>query len=498
MKLISIWRRLLVAAVLVCNAGAAYAEQEVSYLPQIDVRHWNVVKEGREVRFVMQVDLSRLKIRTQHTMAVTPVLISEDGSREWAFPPIVIDGGTRSKVYLRARRLESVELPPYHDEVAQVIICPRREDVDSYDYLATVPYERGMLNGQVELREEVHGCVNCEKGDAEWRFPEVVLPEFVPAYRFRVIAPDPEPVKVRAETRTARLQFRQDSYRIRPDYKNNQAELDTVSHSIRLVQTNPDLVITGIYITGYASPEGTVAHNMRLSERRARALADYICQHEEIARDLLHVDWKGEDWEGLRVVLDKYPMLHKRDAVLRIMDRYTADRDLCDRKLEELKPADVYHRLLTELYPQLRRNEYRIVYHVRNFDLEEARRLLDERPDLLSLAEIYKVAASCEKGSADYEKAMRVAATYYPDSPAVLNDRAMAALEGGKGSEAVALLEQEALAQQHPDLLNTLGVAYARSGDPRRAAEMFRLAAANGSQEASHNLAQVEQVIDQL
>lgn len=497
MKIISLCRRLLLA-VVVFGTGWAHAQNEVSYLPQVEVRAWEVTKTGREVLLSLSLDLSRLKIRTQHTMALTPVLIAADGEHEWQFPPIVIDGGTRSKVYLRAQRFESVELPPYHDEAAQVIICPRRDGVERYDYLAVVPYERGMLNGQIELHEEVHGCVNCEEGQAEWRFAEVVLPEFVPDYRLRVIEPDPEPVKVRAETRTARLQFRQDSYRIRPDYKNNRAELDTVSNSIQVVKQNPYVAITGIYITGYASPEGSVAHNLRLSERRARALADYVGRNDTIARELLHVAWKGEDWDGLRAVLDTFPSLYKREEVLRIMDRYTDDRDLCDRRLEAIRPADVYHWLLTEIYPLLRRNEYRIVYHVRNFNLEEARRMLVERPDLLSLTEIYRVAASYEKGTPEYDRAMQVAARYFPESPAVLNDLAMDAIAAEDFDGAVALLRQSALTQHHPDLLNTLGVACAGAGDPRRAAEMFQRAAEGGSQEARHNLAQVEAVIDQL
>ena len=75
-------------------------------------------------------------------------------------------------------------------------------------------------------------------------------------------------MKVRAETRTARLQFRQDSYNILPGFKNNRAELDTVSNSIELVKKNTDVRIIGIYITGYASPEGSMAHNMALSERQ--------------------------------------------------------------------------------------------------------------------------------------------------------------------------------------------------------------------------------------
>lgn len=87
---------------------------------------------------------------------------------------------------------------------------------------------------------------------------------------------------------------------------------------------------------------------------------------------------------------------------------------------------------MNEVYPPLRRNEYRIEYNVRNFDLEEARRMIGERPDLLSLEEMYNVAGSYEKGSAGYERAMETAARCYPDRPAVLNDRALAALGAGR------------------------------------------------------------------
>ena len=64
--------------------------------------------------------------------------------------------------------------------------------------------------------------------------------------------------------------------------------------------------------------------------------------------------------------------------------------------------------------------------------------MVDERPDLLSLTEMYKVAASYEKGSADYDKVMRTAARLYPDSPAVVNDRALEAIAAGKHAASTA------------------------------------------------------------
>ena len=77
---------------------------------------------------------------------------------------------------------------------------------------------------------------------------------FRPQYATAFVQPGKETVKVRNEVRVARLQFRQDSYNIDPKFKNNESELATVSSSVEVVKTNPDLTITGIYITGYASP----------------------------------------------------------------------------------------------------------------------------------------------------------------------------------------------------------------------------------------------------
>lgn len=483
--------------ILACCPVALHAENKPGYLSSIEIRQGGVVKQGRTVSLQMAVDLSKTKINTQHTVALTPVLVSADDSREVAFPPIVIDGGTRHKVYLRAQRLESVDLPPYHDDEAQVIIR-RKGKEQGYDYTASVPYERWMLDGRVEIREEVHGCTNCGEGKSERQLWTGVLPPYVPEYRLDSIAPAPEPVKMRAENRTARLQFRQDSYNILPEYKDNRAELDTVSNSIMLVKNNADVKITGIYITGYASPEGSEAHNLKLSENRAKALADYIRRHDAISSDLLHVDWKGEDWEGLVRVLGDYPNLLKRDSVYAIIERYPNERNFCELQLRKLVPPTIYHRLLTELYPVLRRNEYRIEYNVRNFDLEEAKRQIETRPDLLSLSEMYKVAGSYGKGSPEYDKVMAVAVRYFPTSPAALNENALSAIAREEYDAAIELLEKSETAAQTAELLNTLGVAYAKAGQYDKAEDAFRRAAEAGSETARHNLEEVRQVMDQL
>ena len=171
------------------RAYAGKTGKTVSYLPVIGMKDQEVRKNGRSVELTMVVDLSGARIRTQHTVSLTPVLVSRDGRREAAFPPVVVDGGTRSKVYLRAQRLKSVELPPCHDGRAEVVIRRRNGTEQTYDYAAALPYERWMLDGRVELREEVHGCVNCASGESEQELMSDVLPGFVPEYRFAAILP---------------------------------------------------------------------------------------------------------------------------------------------------------------------------------------------------------------------------------------------------------------------------------------------------------------------
>ena len=167
---------------------------------------------------------------------------------------------------------------------------------------------------------------------------------------------------------------------------------------------------------------------------------------------------------------------------------------------------DEYTWLLRNIYPYLRHCTYRVEYEVRNFDLEEARRTIYERPQDLSLNEMYKVAGSYEKGSEEYAYAMEIAARYYPETPAVVNRLAAEAMESGDARKAVEyaggmaerLIGQETLTDKEAELLNTAGVAYARAGEYSKARTALEKASGAGNANAEHNLTQLLNVIDQL
>lgn len=491
-----IYSIILVLALSLTNLYAG--SDKLAYLDSIKINNSNLVKNGRTVSFSMDVDFSKAKIKTQHTVALTPVLVSADGQKELAFPPVIIDGKTRYNVYLRAQSLKSVERPPFHNEDSvQVIINRKNGKEQHYAYSASTPYERWMLDGKVEIREEVHGCVNCGMGKSEKPLLTEVLPTFVPEWLLEAIEPEPEPVKMRAEDRTARLQFRWDSDYIMPGLKNNRAELDTIINSILLAKNNTDLEITGISITGYASPEGTVKHNIDLSMRRAKALAVYVGKQVNIPENMLTVDWKGEDWKGFLELFEEHKEIPDWDKVNEIIARYSEDQDLCENIIRKTVP-EAYRYMDERLFPILRCNKYRIEYNVHNFDLEKAKKIIRERPDLLSLKEMNQVAGSYGYGTAEYDEVMDIALEYFPNSPAALNERAERAMEQKDYLKAIDILERSSVTKNNPALLNTLGVAYVYAEEYHKAEEAFMQAAQDGSEVAAHNLGDVQKVIDQL
>lgn len=470
-----------IISVALCLALGAPLFAQTAYLNEISLDNRRVEKvAGRMVQVSMDLNLDRLDIKRQHSLELVPVLVSADGANREELPPVIIEGKVRNKVNRRAESIGNVTLHPD----AQATVRRKNGSEQTVHYEASVPFKRWMIGSELQLEGRVNGCAQCEEGN-ETAYTGDVLPPMTPQYATPFLTPKEETVKRRSETRAARLQFRQNSDKIRPGYKDNAAELDKVRESLTLVKENKDLTITGIYVTGYASPEGTMAYNMKLSERRAKAFTEYMKQDmKDVDASLYHVDWKGEDWDELRRQVELHPHLLKIEDVLNIIDNCGDDKDACEEQIKALVPPTIYQRLLNEMYGPVRRNEYRIEYNVRHFDLEEGRQMIKTRPELMSVSEIQKVADSYGKGSAEYIDCLVRGAKAYPNDVTAVNNAALALIEADRAEEAVALLKS---APEEDALLNMLGVAYMKTNRPDAAREAFRRAADKGYTQAAGN-----------
>lgn len=458
-----------------------------------EVRNLEVKRNGNNVAIDLDIDISKLDIGADETLILTPVI--EKNGRSMELPSVEIMGRRAYMYYLRNDEVPVTSDPFYADRVAKR--AERKAGQKQLvAYSTTVGFEEWMRGGTVTVKRGSCGCDASPIALGEESVGRFLHEIYNPKYILSYVEPEPEPIKVRDESLTAYINFYVDKYDIIEKYKNNASELASMINSIKKVDDDADLTITSITIEGWASPEATQAHNQKLSQNRANSLANYVAAKTGIARDRIEAIGRGEDWVGLRREVIATPKLLHQDKVLAIIDNEKLTLDQKDKQLKALIPPTIYDRLLSELYPRLRRNDYRIVYNVRNFNLEEARALVDTDPRKLSISELYKVAGSYEKGSAQYNHVMEVAAKTYPSVVAAAVN--MASMQIAAGNYDAALKTLAATNQDDARVIAAYGNAYMGKGDEAKAREAWTKAAQKGSADAKHNLEELDKHIESL
>ena len=458
-----------------------------------EVKNLETIRKGEKVVLNMDIDISKLEIGADETVVLTPVV--EKNGNELVLPAVEVMGRRQYIYHMRNDNLTATEDPFYAERKAKRAERKAGEK-QVVNYTTEVAFQEWMRGAKVKIQEGSCGCNPEVLALGENQVGRFLHEIYSPNYLWSFIEPEPEPVKVRDESLSAYINFKVDQYEILEEYKNNDGELAAMINSIKRVEDDADLTITSISIEGWASPEATEKHNQRLSQNRANSLADYVAGHTGIDRSHIEAVGCGEDWAGLKREVENTPKLLNQDKVLAIIAKDGLSLDEKESQLKKLEPVAIYNRLLDELYPRLRRNDYHIIYNVRNFDLEEARALVDSNPRKLSLGELYKVAGSYEKGSKEYNHVMEVTAKTYPSVVAAAVNAAAVKMEAKDYDGALAILSKSA--QDDSRILVAQGNAYVAKDEVEKAREAWSKAAQKGNADAKHNLAELEKYVQSL
>lgn len=475
-------KKLYILLLVTVSAFATYAQQ--SYLSQISVLNQTADKKWGNLNLNMDFDVTNLKINSQQMIVLTPVLNSVDGVTKLELTPVVVSGKTRSKALNRAINVGNKN--PFSVK-PQTIAVRENGASQIIHYETTVPLEDWMRRVTLTLKEDVSGCAGCDVMSATRLLSERLLPaDFVPAYQISYVTPEAEPVKQRSESHTARFTYKVGRAELLPDFGNNASELAKVGNVIREIQNDKDLTITNLTISGYASPEGNQKSNMDLSQRRANSFSDYLASNYGMNKNQFKINWYGEDWNGLEKAVEASTIADKT-GILDVI-KTVANVDARDAQLKKLSNGQTYKTLLEVYYPPLRRNEYTIDYVARAFDVNEAKEVIKTRPQLLSLNEMFLVAQTYPKGSADFKNVFDVAARMFPNDPVANLNAATAELEGGGVDAALGRLERF---KEMPEAWNNLGVALVQKQRYEEAMSYFERAAAQGDSTAKDNAEQL-------
>jgi outer membrane protein OmpA-like peptidoglycan-associated protein len=471
---------LLIAAIFDGNAQT----ESVIFNEQIPIKIQRLRQTEDSVQLVMDIDLTNVKINTERSLVLTPVLVSSHG-REVRMKNILLNGRQRHKAFLREVTLNGWErqVKKTHYDVVPLT----KENRKVYRYTQSVGFENWMREAKMNIETDLCGCAGHVQQIASEKVASRIVLEGAKEYRtlpnVAYIRPEVEQVKARSESSDVFLDFPVARTEINPGFGNNPRELAKIEQLVNEIRTDKNLTVTGVMISGYASPEGDVNFNNQLSRGRAEALRNYLSMHTGISAHLFQVGFGGEDWEGLARLVQN-SNIEPKGTILSIINYYNpAERK---NRLKALNGGRTYQQLLHTLYPQLRRVVAKIDYNAKNFRVEEARQVIKTHPKQLSLNEMFLVANTYPEGSKEFMEVFEIAVKIFPDDPVANLNAAASALLAKDLSRAERYLQRAE--KSAPAYYNNLGVLSMMKGNDARAKNLFQRASEADIDAATKNL----------
>lgn len=247
--------------------------------------------------------------------------------------------------------------------------------------------------------------------------------------------------------------------------------------------------LKGLEVSAYASPDGGVKLNTKLSANREVTASEYLKKALKKAKisaadkaDLWKVMSTPQDWDGFKTLMEKSNIKDK-DLVLRVLSMYS---DPTVREKEIRNMSKTFEEIAKEILPQLRRSKLIATVEKAGFNDQEILSFFETNPDTLSLEQLLYGASLTQdlnKKLAFYQKA----SDKFPGCWRAKNDVGYVYILMGKPAEAkVALTAAKALKDDNV-IKNNLGVVALLEGDTKTAEELFTSALGAGDL-VSYNL----------
>jgi len=476
----------LVLAALCLNTEEAFAQNR-SYSGDIGIEPVRLEQSGDFLYIDMNFILKDVKVRTAHGVDFIPQLVAP--ANTYNLPKVSVKGKDEYLAY--ERRLSLMSAKEKRKHVAPYLVKKSNKRTnDTIRYRYVLPYESWMADAKLNVQRDECGCGESTLMSVQPVIDQVTLERILSPYivnpHFAYVEPKVEVVKSREIQAECFLDFEVNKINIRPEYMNNPRELAKIRVMIDDLKLDPSIKVNRLDIIGYASPEGTLATNKRLSEGRAMALRDYLASRYDFPRNQYHIIFGGENWDGLIDALETLDMDYKNE-VLDIIQDIPIEKGR-ETKLMQLRGGVPYRYLLKNVFPSLRVAICKVNYDIKNFNVDEAKEVIKKRPQNLSLNEMFLVANTYPKGSQEFIDVFETAVRMYPDSEIANMNAATAALSRNDLISAERYLKKMESQEYWPEYNNAMGILTLLKGDYELAEEYLNKARELGLDVATDNL----------
>ena len=278
------------------------------------------------------------------------------------------------------------------------------------------------------------------------------------------------------EKYTADIRFLINQAKIRNNQITSEQYVD-LNKQLLAANEAPNREIAGVNIASYASPDGTLAFNTELAEKRENVTTKFM--ENQLKKDKitefgeLTSSFTPEDWEGFQELVSK-SNIQDKDLILGVLKMY---KDPEEREKEIRNLSGVFNELADQILPQLRYSKIQASINVIGKSDEELINLFNTDPSKLTEGEILYVATLTNDNTRKmevYNKATQI----YPNSYRAFNNLGMTKYEAGDYAAAKADFEKaKKLDPSSKEVDMNLGLVQLLDGNYSKANELLGAAA---------------------
>ncbi|MCI0522655.1 MAG: hypothetical protein L0Y37_03270 [Bacteroidales bacterium] len=248
-------------------------------------------------------------------------------------------------------------------------------------------------------------------------------------------------------------------------------DIQAMKDYIAMVAQNERIEIKGVTASSYASPDGPLTLNEKLSLDRGKAAEKYLQKEygkvPELA-NLFSTKTTPEDWDGFKALVQESSIADK-ELILRVLSMY---QDPAVREQEIKNMSTAYESLAEEILPQLRRSKFIVDVNLVGLSDEEILTAMKGDASALSLEQML-YAASLTTDVNEQLKFYQMATVKEPKCYRAWNNVGWAYLNMGKADDAMVALEKAKALKNDDIVKNNMGFAALLKGDVKAASEYF-------------------------
>lgn len=364
--------------------------------------------------------------------------------------------------------------------------------VVSYDNGGTVSMPASFAYTPEMLKSDLYLDFNVTQGKKTYVLPAVKVGEGVLATATLADATTVTPSsaadkyqRVINEKYNADLMFLINKANIRASELEREGGVGDLNATIAAADSADNKEIEGVHVSSFASPDGGVEFNTKLSEKREQATVDYLKEtykKENVEKyGELTSEYTPQDWEGFQRLVSE-SNIQDKDLILSVLSMY---KDPEEREREIRNISSVFEQLAEEILPQLRYSRITASINTIGRSDDEIKAQFKADPTQLSIDELL-YCATLTDNVAEKEQIYAAAAKQYPNDYRGFNNLGMTQYVQGNYDDAKANFEKAAkLNSNSPEAKMNLGLLKMKDKDYEGARQAFGSAAdAEGLNEA--------------